>query len=149
MALLRRLSLVLMRTEIFSADFSNLAQIRDFAAQAARDAGLEDKDIYAVQLAVDEAASNIIEHAYRDIPNGQLEITCSQRTDGLAIILRDYGRPFDPKQVRKPNLSAKLSRRSIGGLGLYMIHNLMDDVNYQTTPDAGNVLTLVKKKSSC
>ncbi len=136
-----------MRTEIFPADFSNLERIREFVAQAAVDAGLDDKEVYAVQLAVDEAATNVIEHAYRDIPGGQVEITCSQRTDGLAIILHDYGRPFDPKQVRKPNLSAQLSKRNIGGLGLYMIHNLMDDVDYQSQPETGNVLTLFKKKA--
>lgn len=135
-----------MRTEILSADFSNLDHIREFVAQAARDAGLDDKEAYAVQLAVDEAASNIIEHAYRDMPGGQIEITCSQRLDGLAVILRDHGRSFDPKQVRKPNLGAKLSRRSIGGLGLYMIHKLMDDVHYEATVGAGNVLTLFKKR---
>lgn len=137
-----------MRTEIFQAEFNNLDRIRDFVAQAALDAGLGDEEIYAVQLAVDEAATNIIEHAYRDIVGGQIEITCYRRTDGLAVILRDHGVSFDPSRIRQPNLKAKLSRRTVGGLGVHLIHQLMDEVRYQSEPGVGNVLTLFKRKSS-
>lgn len=135
-----------MRTEIFLADFSNLNQIREFVARAAQDSGLEEREIYAAQLAVDEAASNIIEHAYAGQEGGEIEVTCQLRPDGLMVILRDHGRPFDPKQVRKPNLSSKLSRRSVGGLGVHIIYQLMDEIHYQTDPDEGNVLTLFKRK---
>jgi serine/threonine-protein kinase RsbW len=135
-----------MRTQLFLADFSNLQQMREFVAQAARDAGFDEQETYAVQLATDEAASNIIEHAYRGQEGGQIEITCQARSDGLVVILRDHGRSFDPQRVRPPNLKAKLSRRSIGGLGLYMIYHLMDEVQYQTEPGAGNVLTLFKRR---
>lgn len=135
-----------MRTEIFLADFSNLNQIREFVARAAQDSGLEEREIYAAQLAVDEAASNIIEHAYAGQEGGEIEVTCHLRPDGLMVILRDHGRPFDPNQVRKPNLSSKLSRRSVGGLGVHIIYQLMDEIHYQTDPDGGNVLTLFKRK---
>jgi serine/threonine-protein kinase RsbW len=135
-----------MRTQIFLADFSNLHQMREFVAQAARDAGFDEQEIYAVKLATDEAASNIIEHAYKEQEGGQIEITCQTRSDGLAVILHDQGRPFDPQRVRKPNLRAKLPRRSIGGLGLYIIYQLMDEVQYQSDPETGNMLTLFKRK---
>jgi len=135
-----------MRTQIFLADFSNLHQMREFVAQAARDAGFDEQEIYAVKLATDEAASNIIEHAYKEQQGGQIEITCQVHSDGLAVILHDHGLSFNPQRVRKPNLRAKLSRRSIGGLGLYIIYQLMDEVRYQSDPETGNVLTLFKRK---
>lgn len=137
----------IMRTEIFPADFSSLQAIRDFVAQAALDAGMDDKEAYAVQLAVDEAASNIIEHACCELECSQIEITCNARADGLAIILRDHGRPFDPKKIKAPNLGTDISKRKIGGLGMYMIRKLMDEVCYETSPENGNTLTLFKRKT--
>ena len=136
-----------MRTTIFSADCSALDDMREFVAQAARDAGLDEKEVYAVQLATDEACTNIIEHAYQGIESGQVEITCNLCAEGLTIILHDHGRPFDPGRVPPPNLCNDLSRRGIGGLGLYIIRSLMDELRYETSPETGNVLTMTKRKA--
>jgi serine/threonine-protein kinase RsbW len=65
-----------MRTTIFPANFEQLDSIRDFVAAAARECGMGGKDVYSVCLAVDEAASNIIEHAYGGAAEAVIEITC-------------------------------------------------------------------------
>ena len=134
-----------MRTVTYPAKFEFLNEIRDFVAEVARDGGFDDKEIYSVQLAADEAASNIIEHAYEGVADGQIELTCDMRGAELIISMQDYGKSFDSKKVKRPNLSANLSERRIGGLGIYLMHKLMDEVNYRSS-GAGNLLTMIKRK---
>jgi anti-sigma regulatory factor (Ser/Thr protein kinase) len=64
------------------------------------------------------------------------------------VALRDYGHPFDPSRVPEPDINAGLEERKAGGLGLYLIRKLMDEVHFEFTPDSGNVLTMVKHKET-
>jgi len=135
----------MMSKTVFDADFENLDEIRDFVGEAAQKLGFSDREIYSIQLAADEASSNIIEHAYAGIKGGKLEIELSTSDNQLKIVMRDHGKPFDPASVPEPNVKADLSERKIGGLGLYLMHKLMDEVFYESSPDAGNILTMIKR----
>jgi serine/threonine-protein kinase RsbW len=135
-----------MRTAIFPARYKNLDDMRHFAAQAAKDAGMDDTEVYAVELAVDEACSNIIEHAYGLNYGGEIECTCTTENDYLTIILRDHGKPFDPSGIVKPDLESGLAKRPLGGLGVYLMRQLMDVVQFESLGEAGNLLTMVKYK---
>ncbi|MGD1995826.1 MAG: ATP-binding protein [Anaerolineae bacterium] len=136
------------RTQTFPARFDSLAAISEFVTRAAEDAGLGESAIYAVEMAVDEACSNIIQHAYGDERRGDIECTCRISGNGLTVILHDRGRPFDPEGVPEPDLDAALEDRSVGGLGLFLMRQLMDEVDFEFTPDSGNVLTMVKRKET-
>jgi anti-sigma regulatory factor (Ser/Thr protein kinase) len=121
--------------------------------------------VYAVQIAVDEACSNIIEHAYGGesaaseirphhpshapgaLIRPTIKCTCRTRPDSLIIELNDHGRPFDPDAVPEPDLHSDLSERHAGGLGVYFIQQLMDDVHFESTPGQGNTLTLTKYRA--
>jgi len=136
------------QTLTFPGRFDSLAAISGFVTRAAEAAGLDERAVYAVQLAVDEACTNIIEHSYGGQGRGDIEITCRINNGRLAVILRDYGRPFDPSGVPSPDLHASLEDRNGGGLGLYLIRQLMDEVHFEFTFDSGNLLTMVKRKES-
>lgn len=136
-----------MRKVKFPAQFQYLDEIRDFVAEIARQGGFSDKEIYSIQLAADEAASNIIEHAYEGVTDGELEIACGMKGDLLTITLHDHGQPFDPASVRPPDLKADLSDRQIGGLGIYLMRKLMDEVEYESSTHGGNRLTLTKRRN--
>jgi sigma-B regulation protein RsbU (phosphoserine phosphatase) len=134
-----------MSTQVFPANFDQLDAIREFVGRIARSASMDDRDVYAVQLAVDEACSNIIEHAYDGVTDGKIEITCVYRQNELCIYLRDWGNPFDPSIATEPDLSVDLSERRVGGLGIFLIRKMMDEVRYDSEPDRGNLLKLVKR----
>jgi len=136
-----------MQSAQFTAQFQYLDEIRDFVGKIARDNGFTDKEIYNIQLAADEAASNIIEHAYEGVRDGVLNVSCGVRNDAIIIIMIDYGEPFDPAAVPLPDLKADLSERKIGGLGIFLMRKLMDEVHYETRRDKSNVLTMSKRKS--
>jgi serine/threonine-protein kinase RsbW len=118
------------RSIILSAQFENLDRVREFVAESAEECGLEPAAVYAVQLAVDEAFTNIIEHAYGGESLEQIECTCRLVGEDLEVTLIDCGKPFDPSLVPEPNLTAELEEREVGGIGLYFINQLMDEVHF-------------------
>ena len=134
-----------MKTVQFAAKFEYLDEIREFVGTIARDGGFSDKDVYNIQLATDEAASNIIEHAYEKIKDGTLELSCGIREDLITIVLIDHGESFDPSEIPLPDLKADLSNRKIGGLGIFLMRKLMDEVHYEVKAKS-NVLTMTKRK---
>lgn len=131
----------------FSARYSNLASIAQFVRNEAAQAGLDEAAIYQVEMAVDEACSNIIEHAYGGEGKGDIDCTCKQDAAGLIIILKDKGGPFNPDQVGRPLVDSSLEERESHGLGLFFIREWMDQVNFEFSPTGGNTLTLVKLRA--
>ena len=129
----------------FPASFEYLDEIREYVGHAAHAGGFTDKDVYSIQLAADEAVSNVIEHAYEGIPDAFFELTCIYENNRLIITLVDHGKSFDLTKVAEPDLKADLSKRKIGGLGIYLMRKLMDEVSYKVT-NKGNILTLIKMK---
>jgi len=135
-----------MSTRKFPADVKHLDEVREFVGETARLAGFSEKGVYAVQLAADEAASNIIEHAYDYRPEKLFSLRCEYKDDRLVITFFDQGTSFDFSKVDIPDVSANLADRKIGGLGIFLMHKLMDEVEYKVT-STGNFLTLIKRKS--
>jgi serine/threonine-protein kinase RsbW len=136
-----------MKKATYSADFENLDAIRDMVGEVAEQAGFSCKEVYNIQLATDEACSNIIEHAYEGIPTGTIEISCDVQDDEITVVVHDHGKNFDITKVRKPNLSRKLSEREIGGLGVFLMYRLMDRIHFSSSKEDGNILTMTKRKS--
>jgi serine/threonine-protein kinase RsbW len=139
------------RSIILTAQFENLDHVREFVAESAEECGLEPAAVYAVQLAVDEAFSNIVEHAYGGESDEKIECTCQIVGEDLEVTLMDCGKPFDPSLVPGPNLDAELQEREVGGLGLYFIFQLMDEVYFSFTKklELGkncNLLRMIKRK---
>ena len=133
-----------MITMAFPGRFSSLDGIRNFYARAAEEAGLDEDSIADIELAVDEAASNIIEHSYGGEDKGVIE--CSYRVipEGLEVILHDHGKPFDPEAVEDPDLVSDPCLRKPGGLGMHFMKSLMDSVDFSFHGHGGNLLTMTK-----
>lgn len=133
-----------MATLSLFADVSELATIREFVAQAGRDLGLDERRIYDLQLAVDEACANVVQHGYGG-QGGEIEITVERDEEEVRVTLRDWGTSFDPQAVPAPDVTASLEQRRLGGLGLFLINQVMDDVSFEFDAESGNVLTMVKR----
>jgi len=134
------------RAFTFPGQFSSLTAIGEFVVRAAQDAGLDERAVYGVQMAVDEACSNIIEYGYDGGGDGEIECVCRINEIGMTVILRDQGEAFDPDCVPEPDTHADLEDRDGGGLGVYFMRKLTDEMSFEHTTDSGNVLTLVKRK---
>ena len=134
-----------MPTKRFSCSLNNLETICDYVTHCAEKAGLNEAEIYAVQLAVDEASTNIIEHGYRQECPERIDITCEILEDGLKIIIYDDAEPFNPETVPAPEMNVSLEDLKPRGLGIYLMRQMMDEVRYEPTRDRGNTLTMIKR----
>lgn len=119
----------------------NLSLIGDFISDSMIASGLDARKIFEVQLAVDEACTNIIKYGYTD-ETGTIDIICCMRNGEFVVVIKDEGKPFDPTSVQPPDLNASLEERQIGGLGVHLIKSMMDEVRYEFI-DGKNVLTMV------
>ena len=135
-----------MPSKTFAGQYTSLAAIADFFAQAAQETGFDSKETYAVKLAVDEACSNIIEHGYGE--EAGTEICCSYEVlkNGLKITIQDWGRPFTPDEVPDPNFDVDLCDLKPRGAGLYFMKKLMDEVKFDFEGGDGNKLIMIKHK---
>ena len=98
---------------------------------------------YAVNLSIDEILTNTISYGYDDEAEHRIDLTLRQEGDTLVVVIVDDGRAFDSSLEREPNVDATLEERALGGLGLFLVQQMMDDVDYQRR-DALNVITLRK-----
>lgn len=137
----------LKETKQFPGDLDAVRQICAFVVQAAEKAGLSASETYEVELAVDEACTNIIEHAYREVENGRIECTIEVLSYGLKIVLKDQGVRFNPEGVPVPDPKLPLKKVKPGGAGLYLMRKMMDEVKFNFSAAHGNSLTMVKRKS--
>lgn len=131
------------------AKLENLAKISAFIDDALKAFEIQNpKDIYAVQLSVDEACTNIIKHAYASKNDGKITIRCRLASGKLVVELMDWGSPFDPTALPPPDTESGLHERKIGGLGVFFIGKFMDEVSYRRCDDM-NLLTLAKYIKKC
>ena len=97
------------------------------------------------RVAVDEACTNSMEHAYDGQPDGEVRVCCYVECDDFVVRVTDYGRSFDPSAVAPPDLSSPIEDRPIGGLGLFLMRRLMDGVEYRSNEKVGNQTVMRKR----
>lgn len=122
----------------------NLSLIRDFVSTAAIDAGVQPDVVENIILAVDEACTNIIKHAYQSFPDGELIIKTKSTLSRFVVSITDYGKSFKPKMIPEPDLQKYYRQKRVGGLGMYLMKTLMDDVKYVSVPGKYNEVLLSK-----
>jgi serine/threonine-protein kinase RsbW len=122
----------------------NLSVIRKFIQSAAEQLGIKPGITEDVMLAVDEACTNIIKHAYKSYPEGEIFLNLKYSDHKLTIIIVDYGNSFNPENVPDPDLQKYYQQHRVGGLGMYLMKTLMDEVRYNSIPGKYNEVYLTK-----
>ncbi len=127
------------------AELESLPVFRDFIKSVCNEqSGIDSQTCYDLQLAVDEACTNIMEHGYAGINPGLITLTIEADSNQIVINITDFGHPIEPRSIPKPDVQASLDDRPLGGLGLFFIYQSMDVVHYEVS-EAGNCLKLVKR----
>ncbi|MEW6096870.1 MAG: response regulator [bacterium] len=123
---------------------NSLPLIADFIIKTAKELNLDKNTIFDIQTAVEEACENIVEHAYPKGEAGPINLHCELKGDEFIVKIRDHGRAFDLNSVPTPDLDASIEQRTTGGLGIYFMKSLMDEVNFSFDPEKGNELVMKK-----
>ncbi len=125
----------------FQGNVELLDKIRQFVVKSVKELGGNQDDIDACELAADEAATNCFEHGYGG-RRGKIEVKLWREGNDLYIEVRDWGKSFDPDQVPLPQLDVPIEERAIGGLGLYLIRQVMDDLSFEFDKRKGNLMQM-------
>jgi serine/threonine-protein kinase RsbW len=141
--------------QTFPGRYDEIQKICQFVAEGAASCGLEASAIFHIELACDEACTNVIEHAYAGEDRGEIRVSWECSGSAFIIIIHDNGRSFDPNNIPKPALPElpddapppDIEDVKVGGLGIHFMEQLMDEVTFTFDSDAGNTLTLVKKSA--
>ncbi|MBI5589874.1 MAG: ATP-binding protein [Deltaproteobacteria bacterium] len=124
------------------AKIENMELLVQFISDIARKLGFSGKRVKEIELATEEALVNIINYAYPD-HSGDIKVTCTQDpSKALVIKIEDTGIAFDISSLKDPDISAGISDREVGGLGVFLIRKLMDKVRYHRK-NKKNILELV------
>ncbi len=122
----------------------HLTEARDFVASFAEKNGFGPEAIEQVRLAVDEACTNVIKHAYQFDKSKKIDISVGKKNQEMWVSITDEGISFDPSKYVEPDLEKRIKERKRGGFGIYLIKKFMDKVEYKKSGST-NELKMSKK----
>ena len=128
---------------VLDNDIQQIPQLAEFLEQFALEAGLDMATTMSLNLALEEAVSNVMLYAYPKDTKGQVKIDASFDNGTIRFVMSDSGVPFDPTAKKDADIDLPVEERPIGGLGIYMVKQIMDSVSYRYS-NGNNILTLTK-----
>lgn len=123
-------------------DLRQVSLLAGFVDRIREDNNLAPALASRINLALEEAVTNVIMYAYPEGTAGKVDLEAVKDGNSLRFSLTDRGKVFDPTAAPKADLSASVENRPIGGLGIHLIRSIMDSVSYRRL-DGKNVLTMI------
>ena len=128
------------------SDFEVIPFVSARFEEAMKEHGFGPEEILDTQLAVEEVITNIILHGYEET-GGEIQISCTITPGRIGILVTDSAPPFNPLSIPKPDLEEDMEDRKIGGLGVYLLRQVMDEISYRYE-NGMNILTMIKMRAS-
>lgn len=126
---------------------SEIERLADAVMQFGKKNDFSDKVIFDINLALEEVVNNVISYAYKDKNEHQINIYMELEGQELMLKVEDDGVPFNPFDVPEPDIDKPVEEREPGGLGLFFVRNLTDELEYKREKDK-NILIMKKKIQS-
>jgi serine/threonine-protein kinase RsbW len=122
-----------------------MAQLEPFIEEVSENFGIAPETVFQLNLALDEALANSVNYAYANGEEGEIILEASKENQDVVFRLIDEGVPFDPTQEGEaPDVSSAAEDRPVGGLGIFLIKQMMDEVSYERK-DGQNILKMIKR----
>ncbi len=128
-------------------DLKEIARVAEHIDEFCASRSIASEVAYAINLALDEILTNTISYGYDDDAPHQIEISVYPETEALVIVMTDDSAAFDLSNAPTPDIGASLEERPLGGLGLFLVHQMMDSVEYRREGER-NIVTLKKNKTA-
>ncbi len=122
---------------------ANLELVRDFVKRVAQSCGFSGRDVDDIALAVDEACANVLAHGAARKAR-QIDVRVQNRDDRLAIVVLNRGAGIPAERLESDGIQERVQQHLPGGLGLYLIRRLMDEVRLEQRSPRTQALTMVK-----
>ena len=124
-------------------DVAEVSLLAEWVEQIGEELGLEMPEVFQLNLALEEAVVNVMNYAYED--SGLIDLSAKVVDSEIVFVLEDSGKAFDPTKVDDPDITLSAEERNIGGLGIFLVQQLMSGVTY-SREDGKNVLTMIYKR---
>lgn len=125
-------------------DVQQISKLADFVDAIAEEASIDPSLAMSLNLALEEAVTNVVMYAYPAGEEGDVDIVSELSDGSLLFTISDKGIPFDPTKKEDADITLGVEERQIGGLGIFLVRQLMDTVEYERK-DGYNILTMKKK----
>jgi len=135
------------RTIVLKNDITDIPQLSAFIDAFAEEAGLDFSLTMSLNLAIEEAVVNVMLYAYPQGMQGKVNLSAEAEGTDVKFVLSDTGKPFDPTEKKEVDTTLEVEDRPIGGLGIHLVRQIMDKVEYKYT-DGMNVLTMYKNTAN-
>lgn len=129
---------------ILTNDISEISKLNDFVEEIGRDFSLSPDVVFNLNLVLEEAVVNVINYAYPKEEHESIYLSAHLHEGSIVLVLTDTGKEFDPTLAPEVDITLSADERSIGGLGIFLIRQIMNEVRYERI-DGKNILTLEKK----
>lgn len=133
------------RKLVLPNDIATIPQLNEFIDTVAEEVGLDMSLTMSLNLALEEAVVNVMDYAYPEGQRGDVDIEVTADQQWLTFVISDTGIAFDPTAKEDVDTTLSAEERPIGGLGIFLVRQLMDVIDYKREGDK-NVLTLRKKR---
>lgn len=138
--------IVYQRSLTLTNDLKRVPRLNEFIDEVSEANGFDMSTIMQINLAIEEAVVNVMNYAYPEGTKGDITIEAKSNGTEMIFIISDTGKPFDPTAKPEVDITKSAEDRAIGGLGIHLIRQIMDRINYERI-DGHNILTLIKKLS--
>jgi anti-sigma regulatory factor (Ser/Thr protein kinase) len=132
------------RKIVLDSDLKNLSKVREFIANAAREAGASSSDITKIEISCDEWSANIIEHSLEGSRKKKFSVECRNAEGRFIVIYEHEGNRFNPIEQEIIDIDDHFSESNERGLGIYIMREMMDEIHYEYINNRINRLTIVK-----
>ncbi len=126
-------------------DVEQISLLEEYIASIAETTGIDASTTMSLNLALEEAVTNVVLYAYPAGTEGFVQIDALYDGSELVFVVSDTGIPFDPTQKEEADITLSVEERPIGGLGIFLVRQLMDSVTYERRDGQRNILTMTKK----
>ena len=130
-------------TLVLHKEIDEIKKLEGFISSVVQDNNIDPSHVVGLNLALEEAVTNVIMYAYPDDVDGKMELRATYEAPRLEFVLADWGVPFDPTSKGEVDVNLAAEDRPVGGLGIHLVRNLMDSVKYERK-DGKNILTMTK-----
>ena len=129
---------------ILANDISEISRLAAFIEEVGEAFALTPDVVFNLNLVIEEAVVNVINYAYPKEEHQSIYLSANLHNGSIVFVLTDTGKEFDPTQAPEADITLSAEERPIGGLGIFLIRQIMNEVKYQRI-DGKNILTLEKK----
>ena len=132
------------KTIILANDIAEISRLAQFVDEVGEEFSLAPDITFNLNLVLEEAVVNVINYAYPKEEHQHIYLSAKLHEDSIVLVLTDTGKEFDPTMAPEADITLSADERPIGGLGIFLIRQIMNEVKYERI-EGKNVLTLEKK----